>query len=183
MSKLAKKPILIPKEVNVTLQGKDIIVKGPKGQLTRTLPEGFSVKIEGDSIFLIPPPEQKKDTKALTGTYYRHISNMIQGVTQGFEKNLEFEGIGYRAEVSGKELILNVGFSHPVKLNIPEGITVSVGKNIISIKGYDKEAVGQFAAIVRAVRPPEPYKGTGIRYQGEIIRRKAGKKLAGQAGG
>jgi large subunit ribosomal protein L6 len=104
---------------------------------------------------------------------------MVEGVEKGFTKTLEFEGIGYRAEVSGKDLALSVGFTHPVKIPISEGLTVEVQKNTIVVSGYDKEAVGQFAAVVRSIRPPEPYKGTGIRYQGEVIRRKAGKKLAG----
>lgn len=183
MSKIGKKPVAVPSGVTVSVSGQEVLVKGPKGELRRTLPEGFSVRVEDGAISLMPPEKGSvRRIRALWGTYRQHLANMVEGVSRGFSKALEFEGIGYRAEVSGKELVLSVGFTHPVKMAIPEGIAVEVGKNTITLQGADREAVGQFAAMVRAVRPPEPYKGTGIKYQGEVIRRKAGKKLAGTAG-
>jgi large subunit ribosomal protein L6 len=182
MSKIGKKPIAVPAGVTVSVSGQVVSVKGPKGELSRTLPPGFSVRIADNVVTLLPPAKTERRTSALWGTYRKHLANMVEGVERGFAKTLEFEGIGYRAEVSGKDLVLFVGFTHPVRLTIPVGLTVEVGKNTITVQGYDKEAVGQFAATVRSVRPPEPYKGTGIRNQGEIIRRKAGKKLAGAAG-
>jgi large subunit ribosomal protein L6 len=179
MSKIGKQPIAVPPDVAVSASGQEIMVKGPKGALKRTLPPGFSVLIEDSVVSVVPPKKSGKYTAALWGTYRKHLANMVEGVEKGFTKTLEFEGIGYRAEVSGKDLALSVGFTHPVKMPISEGLMVEVQKNTIVVSGYDKEAVGQFAAVVRSIRPPEPYKGTGIRYQGEVIRRKAGKKLAG----
>jgi large subunit ribosomal protein L6 len=179
MSKIGKKPVAVPPGVAVSASGQEITVKGPKGALKRALPPGFSVLIENAAVSVIPPKRAGKYTAALWGTYRKHLANMVEGTERGFTKTLEFEGIGYRAEVSGRDLALSVGFTHPVKMPIPEDLTVEVKKNTIAVSGYDKEAVGQFAAIVRSIRPPEPYKGTGIRYQDEVIRRKAGKKLAG----
>jgi large subunit ribosomal protein L6 len=182
MSKIGKKPIIIPPGVSVVVSGQEVTVKGPKGEIRRTLPPGFLVRIEGNIATLVPPEKLEKGTPALWGTFRQHLANMITGVEHGFSKTLEFEGIGYRAEVVGNDLVLSVGFTHPVKIPIPPGLKVEASKNTITVQGYDKEAVGQFAANIRRVKPPEPYKGTGIRYQGEVIRRKAGKKLAGQAG-
>lgn len=182
MSKIGKKPIKIPEGVTVNVGGNEVTVRGPKGELRRGLPADFSIVIEGNTLQVNAPETLKKNTRALWGTLRAHVANMVKGVSEGFEKKLEFEGIGYRTEVSGGELILSVGFTHPVRLKIPEGVSVSVSKNTILVSGIDKEKVGKFAAEIRKVRPPEPYKGTGIRYVGEIIRRKAGKKLAGAAG-
>ncbi len=182
MSKVGKQPIVLPEGVKVSVSGQTVSVKGPKGELSWKLPDGFGILEEGNIIRVIPPEKQTKKTSALWGTNQRILANMVQGVWQGFEKILEFEGIGYKAEVSGNELVLYVGFTHPVRLRIPSGIEVTVDKNLIKVSGYNKELVGEFAARIRRLRIAEPYKGTGIRYKGEVIRRKAGKKLAGAAG-
>lgn len=175
MSRLGKLPVAIPSGVTVTKDNSVLTVKGPKAELSREMKEKHvDITIDGDTITLTP---KKTDAAAaLWGTYAAHLRNMITGVTEGFTRVLEIEGVGYRAEVKGKELVLNVGFSHPVNLEIPEGIAVEVQKNVITLTGTDKEALGQYAANVRKVKKPEPYKGKGIRYQGEHIIRKQGKK-------
>ncbi len=177
MSRLGKIPVTIPAGVTVTLDGGELKVAGPKGTLTRPVrTKDVAVRIEGDTLTLTP---QATDlAPALWGTYAAHVRNMITGVTEGFTKILELEGVGYRAEVKGTDLVLSVGYSHPVPCAVPAGITAVVEKNAITLTGSDKEALGQFAADVRAVRPPEPYKGKGIRYRGEFIIRKQGKKAA-----
>lgn len=175
MSKIGKKPILISENTKATLEGETIIVEGPKGILKKEISPEIEVKIEGGKIFVFPKIKTKK-TKALWGTTRQIIFNMIEGVTKGFEKKLEIEGLGYKAYLEGENLILEVGFSHPVKIEKPEGIKFQVEKNIISVSGIDKELVGQMAAKIRAVKEPDPYKGKGIKYFGEVIRRKAGKK-------
>lgn len=182
MSKIGKKSIPLPAGVTVSVGDTEITVKGPKGTLTRRYSRDFAVSTEGNSISVKPVGPIRKDTSKHWGSLRSHLANMILGVSSGFERKLEFEGIGYRAEVSGKELMLSVGFTQPVRLTVPEGLNVSVAKNTITVSGIDKEKVGQFAAAIRKVRPPEPYKGTGIKYSDEVIRRKAGKKLAGAAG-
>ena len=175
MSRLGKLPVTIPGGVTVTLEEGTLTVAGPKATLARPVKtQDVAINIEGDTITLAP---QDTDAgPALWGTYAAHLRNMIHGVTEGFTRVLEIEGVGYRAEVKGNELVLNVGYSHPVHLTIPEGITAEVVKNEIKLVGPDKEALGQFAANVRKVRKPEPYKGKGIRFQGEYIIRKQGKK-------
>lgn len=150
-------------------------VKGPKGTLSRVLKSDVGVAIEGTSVVLTPKPSSDL-APALWGTYAAHILNMIEGVTTGFTKKLEIEGVGYRGEVKGTTFVLALGFSHPVHIDIPEGITVLVEKGLFTITGIDKELLGQFAATVRGMKEPEPYKGKGIRYQGEYIIRKQGKK-------
>ncbi|MCA9347925.1 50S ribosomal protein L6 [Candidatus Saccharibacteria bacterium] len=174
MSRLGKQPITIPAGVEVTLDGGALTVKGPKATLTKDVKEDVSIKIDAGSVTL-EPAEETKEAKALWGTYAAHLHNMIKGVTEGFEKILQIEGVGYRAEVRGNSLVLNVGFSHPVELEIPAGISAEVVKNEIKLLGNDKEALGQFAANVRKVKKPEPYKGKGIKYVGERILRKSGK--------
>ena len=174
MSRLGKIPVTIPAGVTVTLENGLLTVKGAKETLTRELKPGVDIKIEGDTITLAPG--KTPAAKVLWGTYAAHIRNMVTGVTEGFTKVLEIEGVGYRAEVKGKEIILNVGISHPVALEIPEGITAEVVKSVITLKGADKDVLGQFAADMRKVKKPEPYKGKGIRYQGEYVIRKQGKK-------
>ncbi len=177
MSRLAKRPIAIPKQAEITISGGDIRVKGPKGTLEKqghrliaieVLPEGVQVTQKGTSI----------EARAAVGTYASHVRNMLEGVTTGFTKKLLVEGVGFKWDVSGKTLNLALGFSHPVKMDIPEGLTVVAEKNALNISGFNKELVGQFAANVRALKKPEPYKGKGIRYEGEVIRRKQGKKSA-----
>lgn len=177
MSRLAKRPIAIPPQAEITISEGDIRVKGPKGTLQKQghrlidieiTSEGVQVSKKGNSI----------EARAAVGTYASHVRNMLQGVTAGFAKKLLVEGVGFKWDVAGKTLNLSLGFSHPVKMTIPEGLTVTAEKNALNISGFDKELVGQFAANVRALKKPEPYKGKGIRYDGEVIRRKQGKKTA-----
>jgi len=175
MSRVGKKPILIPEGVEVKIEGQRVMVKGPKGELSREIRPEIKVEAKGKEIFLLPQIETKK-TKALWGLTRALLANMIKGVTEGFEKKLEIEGIGFRASVEGENLVLYVGFTHPIRIKAPEGIKFSVEKNIITVSGVDKEIVSQIAAKIRKVKPPEPYKGKGIRYLGEVIRRKVGKK-------
>ncbi len=179
MSRIGKKPILIPKGVEVEENQGKIKVKGPKGELERTINPEIKVEAKEGEILVFPQKETKQ-TKALWGLIRALVANMVQGVSQGFEKKLEIEGVGYKARTEGNDLILEVGFSHSVKVVPPEGITFSVEKNLITVSGIDKEAIGQIAAKIRRVKPPEPYKGKGIRYQGEQIRRKVGKKAAAE---
>lgn len=176
MSHKGKKGIPIPDKVDVNLNGNVLNVKGPLGEMTRIIQDDVEVKI-ADKIIAVAL-RHGTPNKAVWGTFASHISNMIKGVTAGFEKKLLIEGIGFKAQLEGSKLSLNIGLSHPVKIEIPKGVKVQVEKNLITITGYDKEAVGQFSANVRAFKKPEPYKGTGIRYEKEIIRRKAGKKAA-----
>lgn len=180
MSRIGKKPILIPEGVTVKIDGRRVSVKGPKGELSKEFRPEVEIKMEDNQVLVSPKKgfESIKKTKAFWGLTRKLIANMVEGVTSGFEKKLEINGIGYKAEVKEKELILSVGFSHLVKMIIPEGLTVSVEKNIVIISGMNKEDVGQFAAVIRKVRPAEPYKGKGIKYFGEVIRRKVGKKVA-----
>ncbi len=175
MSRLGKQPIQVPENVEVTFAQGVLTVKGPKGTLTRPVLDDVVVTVEGKTVTFTKARETKR-SQALWGTYAAHLRNMILGVTEGFKKVLEIEGVGYRAEAQGNKIKLSVGFSHPVELFAPEGITVIVEKSVITITGADKDAVGQFAADVRGVKKPEPYKGKGIRYQGEYIIRKQGKK-------
>lgn len=177
MSRVGKKPIQIPQGVEVKISGQKVMVRGPKGELSREVRPEIGVEVKEGKILVSPKIETKK-TKALWGLTRALIANMIKGVTEGYEKKLEIEGIGFRASVEGENLVLSVGFTHPVKIKAPEGIKFSVEKNIITVSGTDKELVGQMAAKIRAIRPPEPYKGKGIRYVGEQVRRKVGKKAA-----
>ncbi|OKH17196.1 50S ribosomal protein L6 [[Limnothrix rosea] IAM M-220] len=176
MSRIGKKPVPIPDKVTVSVDGLTISVKGPKGTLERTLPEKVKVVKEDNSI-LISPVDSSRPARERHGLCRTLVANMVEGVSNGYSKNLEIIGVGYRAQVKGNTLTLNVGYSKPVEMVMPEGITVAMGeKNTqVIISGIDKEVVGNTAAKVRAVRPPEPYKGKGIRYQGEHVRRKAGK--------
>jgi len=175
MSRLGKQPVTIPSGVEVTLTDGILTVKGPKGTLTLPVREDVQFAIEGAEITLTPANETKS-ANALWGTYAALTRNLITGVTEGFSKVLEIEGVGYRMEAQGQKLTLSVGFSHPVVLDVPEGMTVEVEKNVATVTGIDKHAVGQFAANIRKVKPPEPYKGKGIHYKGEYIIRKQGKK-------
>jgi large subunit ribosomal protein L6 len=174
MSRLGKLPVAIPAGVEVTLVDGSITIKGPKGTLMRPLRNDVTITVEGSEIKLAPGKTEL--APALWGTYAAHIRNMIKGVTEGFTKILDIEGVGYRAEVKGTDLVLNMGYSHPVPLAIPAGITATVEKTAITLVSHDLELLGQFAANVRKVRKPEPYKGKGIRYRGEFIIRKQGKK-------
>lgn len=177
MSRVGKKPILIPENVEVKIEGQKVIIKGPKGELSREIRPEIKVEVKGSQIFVLPKEETKK-TKAFWGLTRTLLANMIKGVTEGYEKKLEIEGLGFKALVEGEDLKLLVGFTHPVKIKAPQGISFRVTRNEITVSGIDKEKVGLVAAMIRKVKPPEPYKGKGIRYQGEIVRRKVGKRAA-----
>jgi len=185
MSRLGKKPIIIPEGVEVNFKDNLLTVKGPLGQISRSFKDDIVISVEKDKIILNPNTTKKirraKEVSSLWGTYASHIRNMIKGVVQGFNKVLVIEGVGYRATKEGSTLVLNLGFSHPVKMAIPAGIDLKLEKNMILISGPDKEQVGMFAAQVRALKKPEPYKGKGIRYQDEFIKHKAGKKAVASA--
>jgi large subunit ribosomal protein L6 len=175
MSRIGKRSILIPQGIEVEIKGSEIKIRGPKGELSIKIHPHVKVE-KGDSRILITVknPDLKED-KSLWGLYGSSIKNMIAGVTKGFEKKLEIIGVGYKAALTGDKLVLNIGFSHPVEFELPKNISVNIDKNIINIAGVDKQLVGEIAARIRAVRPPEPYKGTGIKYVDEVIRKKAGK--------
>ena len=177
MSRIGKRAIEIPAGIEVSVSDREITVKGKGGTLKRALHPAISVKVNGKEV-AVTPTEKTRLAQALWGTYAAHVRNMIAGVNTPFKKVLQVNGIGYKAEVAGKNLKLALGFSHPVVVAIPEGVTAAVDKNLISIAGADKEQVGQFAASVRALKKPEPYKGKGIRYEGEHVRQKQGKKAA-----
>jgi large subunit ribosomal protein L6 len=177
MSRLAKKPIEIPAGVTVNLDHRTLTVTGPKGTLTREFRPEVSIEINGTDIN-VTTKGSDVFSRSLLGTYASHIKNMIAGVTAGYEKKLILEGVGFKSAVAGTILDLALGFSHPVKIEIPTGLTITAEKNIISISGIDKEQVGQFSAYVRSLKKPEPYKGKGFRYDSEVIRRKQGKKSA-----
>ena len=180
MSRIGNKPIEIPAGVDVTVDGSTVTVKGPKGELTRTVHSNMTVEMK-DGQILVSRPNDNKENRSLHGLTRTLIANMVTGVEKGFSKELEINGIGYRAEKKGKDLVLNVGFSHPVVMPEIDGITIDVpAPNKIIISGPDKQKVGQFASEVREKRPPEPYKGKGIKYASEHIRRKEGK--AGKGG-
>lgn len=173
MSRIGYKVINIPAGVTVTKNGDDITVKGPKGELTRTFVPEIEMHQEGSEINFTRPDDSYK---AIHGTMRANLNNMVVGVTEGYQKSLTLVGVGYRAQLQGKKLVLNVGYSHPVEMDAPEGITIEVPSNTnILISGISKQVVGQFAAEIRAVRSPEPYKGKGIRYTDENVRRKEGK--------
>ena len=175
MSRIGRMPIAIPAGVTVEVaENNKVTVKGPKGTLERVLPAEMEIKVEGAEVVVTRPNDLKK-MKSLHGLTRTLINNMVVGVTDGFEKKLEVNGVGYRASKSGKVLNLALGFSHPVEMTDPEGIETTVDNNIITVKGIDKEKVGQFAAEIRDKRRPEPYKGKGIKYADEVIRRKVGK--------
>ncbi len=176
MSRIGKLPVEVPAGVEVTIgEGNLVTVKGPKGTLTRKMAEDMNIAVEAGQIVVTRPSDLKRH-KALHGLTRTLLNNMVIGVTKGYEKVLEINGVGYRAAKSGKKLTLTLGYSHPVEMTDPEGIeTVLEGQNKITVKGIDKEKVGQFAAEIRTKRPPEPYKGKGIKYADETIRRKVGK--------
>jgi large subunit ribosomal protein L6 len=178
MSRIGKQPIQIIQGVEVKQNEERITVKGPKGELFLDVCSEIKVEIENNEIKLSPVNDDKK-TNALWGLMRTLIFNMIEGVTKGFEKRLEINGIGFKARVEGKDLLLDVGYSHPVKIDAVQGIDYKVEKNIIIVSGIDKELVGQISAKIRRVKKPEPYKGKGIKYVDEIIKRKLGKKAAG----
>ena len=175
MSRIGKKPIEIPAGVTVTINGSDVTVKGPKGELSRSFNSDLTITLE-ENVLTVTRPSDEKNHRALHGTTRAVLANMVEGVSKGFEKSLELIGVGYRAQKQGNKLILNVGYSHPVEFEPEQGLEVEVPSNTkIIVKGINKERVGALAADIRDVRPPEPYKGKGIRYEGEYVRRKEGK--------
>lgn len=181
MSRVGRSPIAVPKGVTVGVENDIIHVKGPRGALSQPLPGGIALE-QNDSTLSVTRASDAREHRALHGLTRALVANMVQGVTGGFQKNLEIAGVGYRAALQGPKLVLTVGYSHPVEINPPDGISFVVdGTTRVGIQGIDKQLVGQVAAEIRSVRAPEPYKGKGIKYQGEVIRRKAGK--GGKAGG
>jgi len=178
MSRVGKLPIPIPSEVKVNVSGESIQVVGPKGQLDRRLPGGAQVRTEDNQI-VVQRPDDSRQARSIQGLTRTLLANMVIGVSQGFEKKLEIVGVGYRAERKDKGLVLTLGYSHPISYTLPPGIDVIVEKQVgLTVKGIDKELVGAVAAKIRSFRPPEPYKGKGIRYDGEYVRRKVGKAKA-----
>jgi len=181
MSRIGKQPITVPSKVQVTINGAKVSVKGPKGELSRELPTQVSLSQEGETL-TVSRQDDSRVARQMHGLSRTLVSNMVEGVSKGFQRQLKLQGVGYRAQVKGRDLVLNVGYSHPVEIAPPEGVQFAIEEKGVAIvvSGYDKEVVGNTAARIRAVRPPEPYKGKGIRYDNEIVRRKAGK--AGKGG-
>ncbi|MBI4122772.1 MAG: 50S ribosomal protein L6 [Parcubacteria group bacterium] len=184
MSRIGRKPVLIPSGVEVQIDAGSIRVKGPKGELRQDRIPRVNLQQDKKSITVSPMESAKLSRKdrALWGLARQLLSNMVEGVTKGYDKKLEIEGVGYRAAVEGQDLVLTVGYSKPIRFPIPTGLQIVVEKNLITVSGASKERVGQFAATVKRVRPVEPYKGKGIRYQGQFVRRKLGKKAVVSAG-
>ena len=182
MSRIGKKIIELNDKTQIKVEGNLVIVKGPKGELKQELVKNVTVGINDKEILIKVNDENDKKQRALWGLFRSLIADMVQGVNDGFSKQLEINGVGFKAAVIGKNLVLNVGFSHQVEYKIPEGIEISVEKNVITITGNDKQRVGQVAAEIRAIKKPEPYKGKGIKYIDEVIRRKAGKVVKGSEG-
>ena len=178
MSRIGKQTVIIPTGTEVKLTGTTFSAKGPKGTLTRDFPGLVTININGNEITFTPNKVGDRTVNSLWGTYASHVKNMIIGVNEGYSKKLILEGVGFKSEVAGQFLNLALGFSHPVKIEIPAGLTVTAEKNNITVSGIDKELVGSFTAQVRANKKPEPYKGKGFRYSDEVIRRKQGKKAA-----
>jgi len=175
MSKIGKKVINLPANTEIKISDGRVLVKGPLGELSRVLHPVIEVKIQGSEVNVYPK-KLTTESQALWGTYASHITNMVSGVNKLFEKKLILEGIGFKSEVKGDKIVLALGFSHPVEVSIPKDLKVTAEKNLITVSGRDKEGVGQFAARLRSLKKPEPYKGKGMRYSDEIIRRKQGKK-------
>lgn len=180
MSRIGKRPITVPAKVQITIDGTLVVVKGPKGELSRDLPTNVSVSQDGE-ILQVNRRDDSRTSRQLHGLCRTLVANMVEGVSTGFQRRLEIQGVGYRAQVQGRNLILNMGYSHQVQIAPPEGIQFAVeGTTNVIVSGYDKEIVGNTAAKIREVRRPEPYKGKGIRYAGEVVRRKAGKTGKGK---
>ncbi len=178
MSRIGKQTVIVPAGTEVKLSGVTFSVKGPKGSLVRDFGGPVTININGNEITFTPNKIGDRSVNSLWGTYASHVKNMVIGVNEGYTKKLILEGVGFKSEVAGKVLNLALGFSHPVKVEIPEGLTVTAEKNNITITGIDKELVGSFTASIRSMKKPEPYKGKGFRYNDEVIRRKQGKKAA-----
>jgi len=184
MSRIGRKPLSLPKGVTFNQKDGQFSVKGPKGELTKRLPSGIAIKQEGDRI-LVSRADDSRENRACHGLVRAHLANMVKGVTEGWTRELEINGVGYRAEVAGDTVTFALGYAHPVVFKLPQGITGKVDKNRIILTSADKDLLGQIAAKLRELRPPEPYKGKGVKYAEEVIKRKAGKAAAtgGAAGG
>jgi large subunit ribosomal protein L6 len=177
MSRIGKRVITIPEKTELVKNGTILTVKGPLGELSRTMNPVIEIKVEGNQVTL-EPKTMNIESRALWGTYGSHIANMVKGVNEPFKKVLILEGIGFKSEVKGDVIVFALGFSHPVEVKIPQSLKVTAEKNLITVSGINKEEVGEFAAKLRALKKPEPYKGKGMRYEGEVIKRKQGKKSA-----
>lgn len=176
MSRIGKQPIELPAGVQASINDSGVVIKGPKGELSFAKLPAISLRQEGNQLFVEVAEETEKENSAIWGLTRSLIANIVKGVSEGHQKFLELEGVGYKVNLQGNKLVMSLGFSHPVEFEAPKGITFSVEKNAITISGIDKELVGQVAANIRKSKKPEPYKGKGIRYKGEVIRRKSGKK-------
>jgi large subunit ribosomal protein L6 len=174
MSRIGRKPVTVPKGVQVTVKDKKVTVKGPKGELSKDIPAIVTVKVDKDTVE-VARADDDGPTRASHGLVRALINNMVEGVTKGFERKLEINGVGYKAEVAGQKLTMSLGYSHPINFELPKGITAKVDKNVLSLFGIDRELLGLTAAKVRSFRPPEPYKGKGVKYVEEVIKRKVGK--------
>ncbi len=179
MSRIGKKSITVPSGIDLKIDGNSVTVKGPKGELKREIRPEIKIELNDGQVSFTPVKENKRNN-SFWGLSRTLVDNMIVGVTEGYVKKLQIEGVGYRATLEGKDLVFQVGYSHPVKMEAKEGIDFAVDKNIVSVSGIDKERVNHIAAEIRRIRPPEPYKGKGIRYEGEIVKRKVGKKATGK---
>jgi large subunit ribosomal protein L6 len=176
MSRIGKRPIPLPDKVSITIAGQTVSVKGPRGELSRSLVPEVSIEQEDSTTLLVKRRNESRLARQRHGLSRTLVANMVEGVSQGFQKRLEIQGVGYRAQMQGTKLVLSMGYSHPVTIDPPQGIVIAVENNTnVLVSGIDKEIVGNIAASIRAVRPPEPYKGKGIRYSGEFVRRKVGK--------
>jgi len=175
MSRIGKRPVALPKGVTVTVANGQVAVKGGKGELKRGVPTGVTIKVAGQEL-TVERADNSRDNRAKHGMMRAHIANMVKGVSDGWERKLEINGVGYRAEVSGQKLTMALGFSHPVNFELPKGVSAKVDKNTVILAGIDREVLGETAAKIREIRPPEPYKGKGVKYAGEYIFRKEGKK-------
>jgi len=187
MSRVGKKPILIPENVEVKIEDQKVIIRGQKGELQRKIRPEIRVEIKEGKILVLPQAftlrkEESKKIKAFLGLTRALLASMVEGVTRGYEKKLEIEGLGYRASLEGEDLVLKIGFTHPIKIKPLQGMKFSIEKNIITVSGIDKEKVSQIAAKIRKTQPPEPYKGKGIKYAGEVVRKKLGKKAVTTTG-
>ena len=183
MSRIGKKPVVIPSGVTIEMSNQTLKVKGPKGELVLNVhPKILLTKTDTELVVDVKNKDNKNE-KALWGLFRALISNMVTGVTTGFTKILEINGVGYKAAVTGRKLVMSLGYSHPIEMEIPAGLEAKIEKNVMTITGSDRQMLGQFAAVVRSQRPPEPYKGKGIKYQEEVIRRKAGKVVKAVGGG
>ncbi len=183
MSRVGKKPVEIPAGVTADIKDQTLKIKGPKGELVLVVHPRVTIEKSDKELTVKVKNEDNKQDRALWGLFRALINNMVVGVTQGFTKVLEINGVGYKAAVSGKKLVLTLGYSHPIEMEIPAGIEAKLEKNVLTLTGIDRQAVGQFAAVIREQRPPEPYKGKGIKYADEVIRRKAGKVVKAVGGG